>query len=475
RIASVSEHHDILGDQATVLVAPPHWEYEVMVKTAGGEQNLCQPPATRALAVPFAWSASGELLAEPGFFTFACVPHQDNGIFRGGGAIAKCIDWGYPPWADPAASLSRPPEVTIDNSLHSYASQVAVRFHQTCVRMATADYCGEGYSNTITDTPIGIADVGNVLPPHPGTAALAQRNGGNVRLVTSPSPAQFPMTSYKPSALYKGAPAPLFLEGIWGIDGCGRARILCLSRARWDTLSLAATCTDRVMARRLSSGPTYKGRDCDFKPCDPRLPKLCEQWTAEDLAREEATLFSYSTIWDRALVTFVDQRSGRLITTSRVHHTFPPAAAGPAYGDDRDGFTFQESELPVSPVQNASFAELRYEGRAFSASMPPLLQDNLCIQSGLKPGCLRPLAQYRNLAGHYLATTQAPPNGYSPLPGAEGLIYASQPPEAEAVPLYSWKTPSGLHATSAADRLEGYDRDGNTPVGWLPLRSGLAY
>jgi ADYC domain len=65
----------------------------------------------------------------PGKFTFAC----ENG------AIAKCIGWGYKPWAKKDG--------------HSLAD-----LHQACTRMARADYCGDGRSHTREDNPIDMYD-----------------------------------------------------------------------------------------------------------------------------------------------------------------------------------------------------------------------------------------------------------------------------------------------------------------------------
>lgn len=76
-------------------------------------------PEPRALAVRGVWDASGARQEQPGKFTFAC----ENG------AIAKCIGWGYKPWA-------------------SHNGQPLAEVHQACTRMARADYCGDGRSHT---------------------------------------------------------------------------------------------------------------------------------------------------------------------------------------------------------------------------------------------------------------------------------------------------------------------------------------
>jgi hypothetical protein len=58
-----------------------------------------------------------------------------------GGVIAKCARWGYGPW------------------------RVGAALHQTCTRMARADYCGTGVSFTRDGTPIDMFDVQGVQQP----------------------------------------------------------------------------------------------------------------------------------------------------------------------------------------------------------------------------------------------------------------------------------------------------------------------
>jgi hypothetical protein len=90
---------------------------------------LDRVPDPRALAVNGIWDASGARRDVPGKVTFAC----ENG------AITKCIQWGYKPWA-------------------SHEGQSLTDFHQACTRMARADYCGNGRSHTHEDTVIDMYD-----------------------------------------------------------------------------------------------------------------------------------------------------------------------------------------------------------------------------------------------------------------------------------------------------------------------------
>jgi hypothetical protein len=83
----------------------------------------------KALAVQGIWDASGAHHEQVGRFTFAC----ENG------AIAKCITWGYKPWAEKNG-------------------QPLQDLHQACTRMVRADYCGNGRSHTNEETTIDVYD-----------------------------------------------------------------------------------------------------------------------------------------------------------------------------------------------------------------------------------------------------------------------------------------------------------------------------
>jgi hypothetical protein len=92
-------------------------------------QSLCENGAT-GLFVSGVWDATGarsERTTSAGLeidATFSCPI----------GVIAKCVLWGYRPWAqDPA-------------------------LHQACTRMARADYCGDGVPHTRNGTLIDMFD-----------------------------------------------------------------------------------------------------------------------------------------------------------------------------------------------------------------------------------------------------------------------------------------------------------------------------
>ncbi|WP_224370985.1 ADYC domain-containing protein [Hyalangium versicolor] len=147
--------------------------YRIEIWNAQAESwaNPClattEVPAPRALAVRGVWDGKGAHLTVADRFTFAC----ENG------AIAKCITWGYKPWAKKDG-----------RSLEE--------LHQACTRMVRADYCGDGHTHTRENSPIDVYD---------GLGVLAR--------TTEPSKSWDPKQAS--------------FEAAWGPEG---AR--CLSRAR---------------------------------------------------------------------------------------------------------------------------------------------------------------------------------------------------------------------------------------------------
>jgi hypothetical protein len=114
------------------------YRIEVWNAASASWENPCiatgRVPAPRALAVQGVWDETGARHDEPGKFTFAC----ENG------AIAKCIDWGYKPWAVKGGRALKD-------------------LHQACTRMARADYCGNGRSHTREGNPIDMYDAFKVI------------------------------------------------------------------------------------------------------------------------------------------------------------------------------------------------------------------------------------------------------------------------------------------------------------------------
>ena len=162
----------------------------------GSWQAACSPDTDgRSVAIPLdaIWDEHGDRIESDSLFTFGCTT----------GVIAKCYRWGYRPWVD------------------NYGDLVAM--HQTCTRLARADYCGIGRPSTRDGTPINVWDK---LPP-PGPI---QRHG------------LLP-------------PLGMLFEAGWNTGGA-----VCLSHSRWlldDTRLLVALCPDRLVP------PGLLGTVCD--------------------------------------------------------------------------------------------------------------------------------------------------------------------------------------------------------------------
>jgi hypothetical protein len=138
----------------------------------------------RRVAIPVAavWDDHGDRSESTTQFTFGCTT----------GVIAKCYRWGYRPWVTGFGDL--------------------VAMHQTCTRLARADYCGNGHPNTHDGTEVNVWDT---LP--------------------APGPIQ-------QKALVV---PPMLFEAGWNTGGA-----VCLSHARWlldDGPLIAAMCPDRLV------------------------------------------------------------------------------------------------------------------------------------------------------------------------------------------------------------------------------------
>lgn len=118
------------------------WMYELRYRDAGGHwKSFCgADDHRRRLAIPLAgrYDETNAAHADPQRITFACTR----------GVMAKCYRWGYRPWR---------------GAEHAEA-------HQACIRMAMADYCGDGRSWTRDGTLIQHWD--RLAPPVQPRAAL---------------------------------------------------------------------------------------------------------------------------------------------------------------------------------------------------------------------------------------------------------------------------------------------------------------
>lgn len=110
------------------------WYYELDVKTDSNWQPMCrdnQGNPAAAILLQSAWMPSGQRLSPTpaGILTFACR----------GAALAKCVEFGYKPWA-------------------SVNGGSLADVHQACTRMLRADYCGDGVAHTTNGTPVHVLD-----------------------------------------------------------------------------------------------------------------------------------------------------------------------------------------------------------------------------------------------------------------------------------------------------------------------------
>lgn len=131
------------------------WLFDISMQVnGGGWQPLCLDAAgepTQAILLGDLWSPdTGARRAQAsGTMTFAC---RDA-------ALAKCVEWGYRPWASAG-----------ETSLRDY--------HQACTRLVRADYCGDGVSHTNQGTPIHVLDPIGVQTLDPGASFVIEAEWG---------------------------------------------------------------------------------------------------------------------------------------------------------------------------------------------------------------------------------------------------------------------------------------------------------
>jgi hypothetical protein len=94
------------------------------------DENLCGE-GMDGLFLGGTWDETGAHHEDEELVSYSCTA----------GVIAKCVGWGYQPWT------------------------VGADLHQSCTRMARADYCGDGVPYTRDGTEIDIFDDVGVLQP----------------------------------------------------------------------------------------------------------------------------------------------------------------------------------------------------------------------------------------------------------------------------------------------------------------------
>jgi len=102
-------------------------------------ENPCvatpEVPNPRALLLSGTWDSTGAHHDDDGKVAVACET----------GALAKCVTWGYRPWGV------------------NYQGRPLDQAHQSCTRMARADYCGDGVSHTTEGNVIDHYDLLGVV------------------------------------------------------------------------------------------------------------------------------------------------------------------------------------------------------------------------------------------------------------------------------------------------------------------------
>ncbi|WP_146210154.1 ADYC domain-containing protein [Vitiosangium sp. GDMCC 1.1324] len=342
-------------------VYPPYarsttlWQYQVRWSSGRASGDVC-PGGTNgwALALPGGWN-QGQNHSRTTVFSFACLPIQNSdGTYTGGGVAAKCVDWGYSPW----------------NTGKFSSDLEASSYHTACVTMATADYCGEGKTNTVNGTPIIMFDAQNVQTQPSGTPSQDPR--------VSPGP-------FGPDRKY-------LFEAAWALDATNsdlrsmRARAVCLSKKRWSTMPLGGSCASTLVDPRRTGLPlpplTYV----------PPVGRYCEDMSMAELNARGAVLFSYSQYIDAGLYRFrkpTGDGTYQYLTTAHVGieavqgsyiHTYSPAVPGLSEAEAA------QYQLDVNTVTEA------WTGTAFEG---PVLSPKVSCTDVVRLGA-RKLLRYKN-------------------------------------------------------------------------------
>lgn len=107
------------------------------IYATGDAEDVWRPVCTsggQAVLLTGTWNGDGSRTPSDSLITFACA----------GGALAKCVDFGYAPWRSRDGTSLAP-------------------YHQACTRALRADYCGDGSSYTQDATAINLFDAIGVL------------------------------------------------------------------------------------------------------------------------------------------------------------------------------------------------------------------------------------------------------------------------------------------------------------------------
>jgi hypothetical protein len=213
-------------------------------------------PCAGEAAVPLAgrYDLAARHQAPAGDLSFACER----------GVAYKCTAWGYLAGADTTAR--------------------AWDLHQACTRMANADYCANGGTNTHEGTYVGMFDADGVRTAFP------------------PTWADWRLTTWLP------ARGEFFVEASWRPDAPPR----CLSKARWASMPLGGLCGDDLPDPRVEPSAAY-----------------CEDLSDDELVAGDVLIVNTSMFNDLPLVTWRGP-TGDLVSTVRGLYD-PPAATQPPF------------------------------------------------------------------------------------------------------------------------------------------------
>ncbi|WP_437575911.1 ADYC domain-containing protein [Sorangium sp. So ce887] len=192
RITGIVERNGVTYYTVKYLAAPGIWA------------NICGE-GLGAIPVNGTWDpVTGAFSDDGSSFTFACQ----------GAAIAKCAEWGYRDWATKAECDGK-----------TCASRDLSYFHQACIRMVRADYCGDGAPHTQPGTAIDVWDALGIQTETAGSG--------------------------------------MSLEAEWTVDGAA-----CIRHTRWRGLGGSNPDLDYVMAhcpeRWAGSDPSCGGSSSTF-------------------------------------------------------------------------------------------------------------------------------------------------------------------------------------------------------------------
>jgi hypothetical protein len=417
KVDSVHTHESIYKDctPQSVWLQDTTWEYDVTVSHGSLSSKLC-PDGSGALAVPLmwapdvppeAWTVRPSTPVENAF-TFACVPRpveKTRCEFTGGGVIAKCVDWGYPPWEHMGQSLTGQFLVGDTVAMKQLSGQEpeAQSFHLACLRMATADYCGVGQSNTLDGTPIAFYDtkyvpLGAPRSPAPGDAHIAatlaepdddlafEAAWADCRLLQRPVANSACDTAEKLR---------------WGFGA------VCLSKQRWSSLPVARTCFDPEALQ----GP----------PLPDMAGKPCEDYTEAELEARGARFFSFSRFLDTGLYRFTAVKDPAVsLTTTKydVSSTFPAPGS---------------VSLKAEIARGQSYDYTRFEGAILAPKLSPALRARFNLRA-----LYRCVSQTQS-GFHYLLNTPS----------------TAFPKEDACAPLPGWRLDT-LDGEAPEKALEGY-------------------